>query len=54
MQDYYAYFLDPDGHVQLRVDLLCEDDAIAPAIVAFVAVNTASAGMGDRRGGERC
>jgi hypothetical protein len=29
MQGYYAYFLDPDGHIQLRVDLPCEDDEAA-------------------------
>jgi hypothetical protein len=29
MQDYYAYLLDPDGHIQMRVDLLCQDDEAA-------------------------
>ena len=29
MQDYRAYFVGPDGHVQNRVDLRCADDAEA-------------------------
>jgi hypothetical protein len=29
MQDYRAYILGPDGHVQNRVDLLCDDEAEA-------------------------
>ena len=29
MQEYRAYFVGPDGHVQNRVDLHCADDAEA-------------------------
>ena len=29
MQEYRAYFVGPDGHVQNRVDLRCADDAEA-------------------------
>jgi len=29
MQDYRAYILGPDGHIQNRVDLVCEDDEAA-------------------------
>ena len=29
MQDYRAYIMGPDGHVQNRVDLQCADDAEA-------------------------
>jgi len=29
MQGYRAYFIGPDGHVQKRVDLLCENDEAA-------------------------
>ena len=29
MQNYRAYFVGPDGHVQNRVDLRCADDAEA-------------------------
>ena len=29
MQDYRAYFVGPDGHVQNRVDLRCADDVEA-------------------------
>ena len=29
MQDYRAYFVGPDGHVQNRVDLQCADDVEA-------------------------
>ena len=29
MQDYRAYIMGPDGHVQNRVDLQCDDDAEA-------------------------
>jgi hypothetical protein len=29
MQEYRAYFVGPDGHVQLRVDLICADDDAA-------------------------
>ena len=26
MPDYHAYFLGPDGHIQHRVDLFCDDE----------------------------
>jgi hypothetical protein len=29
MQDYRAYILGPDGHVQSRVDIRCDDEAEA-------------------------
>jgi hypothetical protein len=29
MQEYRAYFVGPDGHVQNRTDLRCADDAEA-------------------------
>lgn len=29
MEGYRAYILDPEGHVQNRVDLICEDEAEA-------------------------
>jgi hypothetical protein len=29
MQDYRAYILGPEGHVQNRVDRLCDDEAEA-------------------------
>jgi hypothetical protein len=29
MQEYRAYFVGPDGHVENRVDLRCADDAEA-------------------------
>jgi hypothetical protein len=29
MKDYRAYIMGPDGHVQNRVDLRCEDDVEA-------------------------
>ena len=29
MQDYRAYILGPDGHIQSRVDIVCEDDEAA-------------------------
>ena len=29
MPDYRAYLLDQDGHIKLRVDLACEDEATA-------------------------
>ena len=29
MQEYHAYIMGPDGHVQNRVDLRCADDAEA-------------------------
>lgn len=29
MEGYRAYILDPDGHVQDRIDLICEDEAEA-------------------------
>jgi hypothetical protein len=29
MSDYRAYIMGPDGHVQNRVDLLCNDEAEA-------------------------
>ena len=29
MKDYRAYIMGPDGHVQNRVDLQCEDDVEA-------------------------
>ena len=29
MQDYRAYILGPDGHIQNRVDIVCEDDEAA-------------------------
>jgi hypothetical protein len=29
LHGYRAYILGPDGHVQGRVDLLCENDAVA-------------------------
>ena len=29
MQDYRAYILGPDGHVQNGVDVLCDDEAEA-------------------------
>ena len=29
MPDYRAYLLDQDGHIKLRVDLVCEDEATA-------------------------
>jgi hypothetical protein len=33
MQDYRAFFVGPDGHVQNRVDLRCADDAEAIRLV---------------------
>src|SRR5882757_35667 len=29
MQDYRAYIPGPDGHIQNRVDIVCEDDEAA-------------------------
>ncbi|MGY2907730.1 hypothetical protein ACVWVY_006751 [Bradyrhizobium sp. URHC0002] len=29
MQDYRAYIMGPDGHVQNRVDVQCNDEAEA-------------------------
>ena len=29
MSDYRVYIMGPDGHVQNRVDLLCDDEAEA-------------------------
>jgi hypothetical protein len=29
MTDYRAYILGPDGHVQNRVDIICDDEAEA-------------------------
>ena len=29
MQEYRAYLLGPDGHIQQRIDLLCADDDAA-------------------------
>ena len=29
MQDYRAYIMGPDGHVQSRVDIRCDDEAEA-------------------------
>ena len=29
MQEYRAYIIGPDGHIQERIDLLCADDNAA-------------------------
>ena len=29
MQEYSAYIIGPDGHIQQRIDLLCADDNAA-------------------------
>jgi hypothetical protein len=29
MQEYRAYVIGPDGHIQQRIDLLCADDDAA-------------------------
>ena len=29
MQEYRAYIIGPDGHIQERIDLLCADDDAA-------------------------
>ena len=29
MQEYCAYIIGPDGHIQQRIDLLCADDNAA-------------------------
>ena len=29
MQEYRAYLIGPDGHIQQRIDLLCADDDAA-------------------------
>ena len=29
MQEYRAYILGPNGHIQNRVDLVCEEEAMA-------------------------
>jgi hypothetical protein len=29
MQEYRAYLLGPDGHIQSRVDLLCKNESAA-------------------------
>jgi hypothetical protein len=29
MPDYHAYFIDEDGHVTLRIDLVCADEDTA-------------------------
>jgi hypothetical protein len=29
MQEYRAYVIGPDGHIQQRIDLLCADDNAA-------------------------
>jgi hypothetical protein len=29
MKDYRAYFIGPDGHIENRIDLICEDEATA-------------------------
>ncbi len=29
MQEYRAYIIGPDGHIQQRIDLLCADDDAA-------------------------
>ena len=31
MPEYRAYFLDKDGHVESRIDIICEDQATAEA-----------------------
>jgi hypothetical protein len=31
MNEYRAYLMGPDGHVQSRVDLICEDEEAAKA-----------------------